>query len=978
MRKPLHAFLGIALVATSLSPALSTKASTQKSFTGDQLVTAAAPAHRHAGLENFDARTDPQTLELNGPTIMLASKRSATDRSAALDALKASLPTMPDSMGIEMHASGLPKTIANFYGALTTPRVGTPDAIAREFLIENQALFGLSAREVRKLKVTMNNTDETTGVTFMKYEQTIKGVPVFDSEIGITISAKGEVMIANFGQTIPGATVNPDGALSQEQAIVKAFEHCGVAINPEQVLPSAAKADDSSDFARFDNPLGEGHEPILSAKSVVNVAGEAVLAYRTYVDKGTNEWYDTLVDANTGELIYRTNIWCDVAGQVFTQHPGVSATGTRTLQQFAPLFGVTDPWVGSGTVTTGNNVDAYIDRDANNAPDSTTTASTGTNPGLTSGRADSSKGSPAGEFTFFYATGTTTSPTVEQANAVANLFYFNNYMHDWMYSLGFTESARNFQTNNFGRGGSGNDAVKAEAQDGSGTNNANFATPADGSAGRMQQYLFSGNRDSDLDGDVVLHEYGHGVSNRLIGNGSGLGGTQSGAMGEGWSDYWACSNYSDGVMGEYSTNNATRGIRRAAYTVPAATVHDSYADVGAGGFQVHNDGEVWAATLWDLNRTVGKTKADKLVLDGMKNTVTRPSMVAARTGIITACNTLYPADVCTVWTVFARHGLGNSASGNDGTTHIAATDLPASCGGTPPPPCSSGNTAIGDNVATTGSLATTDCTTTAGNGAAGAYYDLYTFSAAAGSALTITVNSSAFDTYVRLKQGSVVVAQDDDGNGGTNSKMTYTATSAASFTIEVSSYSPGSTGSYTVTRVGGGGGGGGTPVTLLSEGAEAGATGWTVSTNTTGNNWVISTAGRRAGTNGFRSSQAATSYVNNLDQSLISPAFSLSGKTSATLTFFHKHSTESNYDWFYVDISKDNGATWTTVRARTSGAKSGFSTTAGAGFPTSATTVAIPSGSLGSATTKIRFRFTTDGSVVGWGVAVDDIVLTAQ
>ena len=74
---------------------------------------------------------------------------------------------------------------------------------------------------------------------------------------------------------------------------------------------------------------------------------------------------------------------------------------------------------------------------------------------------------------------------------MTNLFYFNNVMHDFSYNLGFTETARNFQTNNFGRGGTGNDSVRAEAQDGSGTNNANFATPPDGQRPRMQQYLFT-------------------------------------------------------------------------------------------------------------------------------------------------------------------------------------------------------------------------------------------------------------------------------------------------------------------------------------------------------------------------------------------------------------------------------------------------------------------------------------------------------
>ena len=80
--------------------------------------------------------------------------------------------------------------------------------------------------------------------------------------------------------------------------------------------------------------------------------------------------------------------------------------------------------------------------------------------------------------------------------AITNLFYANNMIHDIMYKFGFNEAARNFQTNNFGKGGSGNDAVLAEARDGStkssmNLNNANFNTPSDGSAGRMQMYLWN-------------------------------------------------------------------------------------------------------------------------------------------------------------------------------------------------------------------------------------------------------------------------------------------------------------------------------------------------------------------------------------------------------------------------------------------------------------------------------------------------------
>jgi hypothetical protein len=79
-----------------------------------------------------------------------------------------------------------------------------------------------------------------------------------------------------------------------------------------------------------------------------------------------------------------------------------------------------------------------------------------------------------------------------QAVSVQNLFYLNNVMHDRLYKYGFNEAAGNFQNNNFGKGGAtGSDAVNAEAQDGGGLDNATSRHPRDGSAPRMQMYLFA-------------------------------------------------------------------------------------------------------------------------------------------------------------------------------------------------------------------------------------------------------------------------------------------------------------------------------------------------------------------------------------------------------------------------------------------------------------------------------------------------------
>jgi hypothetical protein len=68
-----------------------------------------------------------------------------------------------------------------------------------------------------------------------------------------------------------------------------------------------------------------------------------------------------------------------------------------------------------------------------------------------------------------------------------DLILYNGY--NSLHSYGFDEVSGNFQQHNFGRGGAENDAVIANAQDGSGYNNANFMTPPDGQNGRCRMYV---------------------------------------------------------------------------------------------------------------------------------------------------------------------------------------------------------------------------------------------------------------------------------------------------------------------------------------------------------------------------------------------------------------------------------------------------------------------------------------------------------
>jgi Zn-dependent metalloprotease len=631
-------------------------------------------------LPNYDIRLAGRTeftdvdLNSNADNQGLAQSGDAAraERSSAVDKFRENLhPEAAQNLRAVVNESGAMKNFFIDGATLSEPQSDTSDNIARNYLKRQNALFALSDESVDTLKLEKEDNDN--GTTFLDYAQTIGGIKVFEGNVKVVVNKNGEVLNVREGFIVNGQRARLKPALSEAKGIAKAFEHAGRTVAPSFVETRMRSS--KSEFSAFSNPLDLNLEEVLSELNVVRVGDSARLAWHVYAEVGPDEWYEVLLDAHTGELLLRHNLYVfEAQGTVYTEHPDA---GARQLVSFVgdTTINTTAGWMGTSTVTTGNNVEAYLDTNADNAPD----ANNGT--GLSNGHAFA----PDQNFTFSFST--TVDPRTQQAAVVTNLFYFNNIMHDFSYRLGFTESARNFQTDNYGRGGIGADSVRAEAQDGSGTNNANFATPPDGQRPRMQQYLFTAptpDRDSSLDGDVVFHEYGHGISNRLIGNGStALSGTQSGAMGEGWSDYWANTLGNDGVVGEYVTANPTRGIRRAAYTVPAATVHDSYADVCAGGCEVHNDGEVWAATLWDLRTQLGATVTDSIVLNGMKFTPTRPSFLNARDGILQADQNMNGgANRCAIWTVFARHGMGVSAVGNDGTTHTAATNVPTDCGGT--------------------------------------------------------------------------------------------------------------------------------------------------------------------------------------------------------------------------------------------------------------------------------------------------------
>ncbi len=918
MRKSLLiGLLGFALIAASIFPTIKSDAArvTQK-----QSVYTAAPRAQRPTLPNYDIRLAGQgefaDTDLNSTaqtqSVMRNASAAIQSRGSAVENFRASLnPKAARNLHAQVNEAGALKNFFIDGSALSEPQSDLPDNIARNFLKGQATLFALNETSVSNLK--LNKEDNDQGVTFLNYTQTVGGVKVFEGDVRVVVNRDGQVLSVREGFLVPAtqklSRVKP--ALSEAEGIAKAFEHAG-----RNVLPSFAETRlraDQSESSSFANPLRPDYEEVTSELNVVRVGDTVRPAWHVYADVGPNEWYEILLDANTGELLLRQNLYVfEAQGTVYTEDPDA---GGRTLVSFLgdTTINTTAGWMGTSTTTTGNNVEAYLDTNADNAPD----ANNGTN--LSNGHAISA----SQNFTFPFST--TADPRTQQAAIVTNLFYYNNYMHDFSYRLGFTESAGNFQTNNYSRGGVGNDSVRAEAQDGSGTNNANFATPPDGQRPRMQQYLFTApnpDRDSSVDSDVVFHEYGHGISNRLIGNGgTALQGTQSGAMGEGWSDYWATTINNDGVMGEYVTQDNVRGIRRAAYTVPAAAVHDSYADVCAGGCEVHNDGEVWAATLWDLRTQLGKTISDSIVLNGMKFTPSRPSFLNARDGIIQADQNLNGgANRCAIWAVFARHGMGVSAVGNDGTTHTAATNVPSDCGGT----CTFSINPTSASVAAGGATGSVSVSATAG----------CTWSA---------VSNASFITITAGASGT--------GNGTVSySVASNTASTSRTGTLTIAGQT------FTVTQAGATGGGG--TELLINPGYETGTTPWVITGQT-----VRSTGAYPHSGTGYMILGTVNSTTDTLYQQVTIPG------GGANLNFWLNVTTGEAagapvYDQLFVEVRNTSGTLLGTL-ATFSNQNSG---TAGVYVLRGPYNL----GGFAGQTVRIQFRSTTDVSLPT-SFRVDDV-----
>ena len=658
---------------------------------------------------SFDVRSVFGTA----PTRHITNDFSAHQRAAAGE-LQLAMPGLTFSVD---SIFGVPSTAMNGLGFLTAESENPPEAIARSFFRDNRAFFGLEPSDTSEILVSAQSISSLTDLSHVYLQQTFEGLDVFGGVANVSLNAAGQVLLVgnSFAPDVAGSLNASKPQITAEQAVASAARSLNLDV--EEPLTALQRDGEADQLAVFSGG-GISRDPIPVKLVIVPMKrGESRLAWNTVINmRNGQDWFEMNVDAVTSEVLVRYNWTAYDSYRVFPQPlespqdgvglPGSHSVVTNPANATASPFGWHDTNGVAGaefTDTRGNNVFAQEDRDGNNTGGARPTSATN-------------------DYDFAFAP--TQTPLENVDEATVNLFYWNNIIHDVMALNGFDAAAGNFQSNNYGASGLSGDPVQADAQDAAANgavNNANFSTPRDGLSPRMQMFEFSvttPRRDSDNDAGIIVHEYGHGISNRLVGgpaNVTALQGIQSGGMGEGWSDWYSLvfttkptdtstDSYPLGtyLFGQPSTGS---GIRRFPYSTNQTVDPLTYDDIDAGQAdvpcpggcsQVHNVGEIWASALWDLywilvNRdgfnanlytgTGGNNLALKLVTEGLKLIPASPTMLQARDGILAADLAMTGgANLGQIWRAFAGRGMGFSAF--DGGNHnsvavVEAFDVPS-------------------------------------------------------------------------------------------------------------------------------------------------------------------------------------------------------------------------------------------------------------------------------------------------------------
>jgi extracellular elastinolytic metalloproteinase len=372
----------------------------------------------------------------------------------------------------------------------------------------------LKPDDLKEMKLSSMNIDKQSGVSHYYFNQYYKNIPVHNGVIGLHLDAQGQWIASN-----STFISNPQSVYKTETSFNNPIEAINIAMQVQSNTKIIGTSENN--FVLISKNENEyiytnsqiSHQQLKAHLVWLKRNNDLTLCWNiNWLSLDEQNWWNVRIGTNENAILDKNN-WinhCEASTlhnhdreglqiQPENQGQGEGSGEGKTSAKYrvlalpveSPSHGnmslLNDPsdslaspfsWHDDNgitgheyTITRGNNV--YASEDKNN---------------------DNVAGySPNGGSTlnFDFTFDKTKRHTDYLDAAITNLFYWNNQMHDVWYHYGFDDASGNFQANNYSRGGAGSDEVMAEAQDGSGTNNANFGTPPDGQNPRMQMFVWN-------------------------------------------------------------------------------------------------------------------------------------------------------------------------------------------------------------------------------------------------------------------------------------------------------------------------------------------------------------------------------------------------------------------------------------------------------------------------------------------------------
>lgn len=471
---------------------------------------------------------------------------------------------------------------------------------ARGFLSSNVALFGLKP-DLSDLKVIREHT--STAGQHVELQQTYQELPVENGRIKVNLDREGRVLQV-VSSYLPSINIPVEMTITEDDAKERAIDRFIIEYSK---LPMGPKDQDQKKLKREDLKF-EDPPKVERVVFLIDDKLRATMAYKVFIDAGQTGIMEFVVDGQTGDILRVRNFEqysVDGQGRVFNPNP-VQALNDTTLvdnndagtavpaaaYEDVPLRALDDP-VGGQHRLSG----PYVTSEDITAPNTATVTEAGT--------------------TFNYDRG-------QDGFEEVMLYYHIDRSQRYIQTLGFIDA--------------NNRRIRVDAH-GRTDENASYRPDPEG-AGFLK--MGDGGVDAGEDGDVILHEYGHSIQDNQN-PGAYLYSGQAGAIGEGFSDYWALSNfrnesiaqgwdpacYSEWFWLHHSLNTAGTVCCRNADNPKVYPV-----DYDGGDF--HKDGELWSGTLWDMLTDLGKTTADRLALQSNFNMPDNPSFDEAADAVMTA------------------------------------------------------------------------------------------------------------------------------------------------------------------------------------------------------------------------------------------------------------------------------------------------------------------------------------------------------